>query len=156
VVLDTNVRRVLARAVSGEEFPPRTVRKAERELAAGLLPEDPQTAAGWSVATMELGALVCTAEHPDCVACPVADRCAWLAAGRPAYDGPPRPVQSYAGTDRQCRGRLLGILRDSDGSVSTRALDAAWDDDAQRTRCLASLLADGLAVRTDDGRYRLP
>lgn len=156
VVLDTNVRRVLARAVSAEEFPARSVRKAERDLAAELLPDDPPTAATWSVAVMELGALVCTADRPRCSACPVTDHCAWLAAGRPAYDGPPRPVQSYAGTDRQCRGRLLAVLRDADGPVSQQRLDLAWDDPAQRIRCLASLLEDGLAVQTEPGSYALP
>lgn len=156
VVLDTNVRRVLARAVLAEEFPARSVRKAERELAAELLPGDPPTAATWSVAVMELGALVCTADRPRCSACPVTDQCAWLAAGRPAYDGPPRPVQTYAGTDRQCRGRLLAVLRDADGPVSQQQLDAAWDDPAQRIRCLASLLDDGLAVQTEPDSYALP
>ncbi|MER6942126.1 A/G-specific adenine glycosylase, partial [Nocardioides sp. NPDC000441] len=87
VVLDTNVRRVFARTLSGVEFPAQSVNKAERELAAGVLPQDEPTAATWSVAVMELGALVCTAANPSCTRCPVADQCAWRAAGHPAYDG---------------------------------------------------------------------
>lgn len=156
VVLDTNVRRVLARAVSGVEFPARSVNRAERDLGAALLPEDPPTAATWSVAVMELGALVCTADRPRCGSCPVAQRCAWQAAGAPAYDGPPRPVQTYAGTDRQCRGRLLAVLRDAPGPVGAERMDAAWDEPVQRERALASLIADGLVVRQADGRYGLP
>jgi A/G-specific adenine glycosylase len=156
VVLDTNVRRVLGRAVSGVEFPARSVTKAERAAAESLLPDDPSTAATWSVAVMELGALVCTAERPKCPACPVVETCAWHQAGRPAYDGPPRPVQTYAGTDRQCRGRLLAVLRDSPGSVPKARLDVVWDDEPQRERCLASLLDDGLVVAAGDGRYALP
>lgn len=156
VVLDTNVRRVLGRAVGGHEFPTPSVRRAERDLTASLLPEHPPTAATWSVAVMELGALVCTADRPRCDACPVRDRCAWLAAGRPAHDGPPRRGQAWAGTDRQCRGRLLAVLRDADGPVRRRELDAAWDDPQQRARCLDSLLADGLAVRSATGSYALP
>ncbi|XBB67110.1 A/G-specific adenine glycosylase [Nocardioides sp. WV_118_6] len=156
VVLDTNVRRVLARTVTGVEFPPRSVTRAERDLGADLLPEDAPTAATWSVAVMELGALVCTADRPRCANCPVTDTCAWQAAGAPAYDGPPRPVQTYAGTDRQCRGRLLAVLRDEPGSVPRDRLDAAWDDAVQRERALASLIADGLVVAQEDGRYRLP
>ena len=156
VVLDTNVRRVLGRAVAGVEFPPRSVTKAERTIAADLLPADPPTAATWSVAVMELGALVCTADRPRCDTCPVVTACAWHRAGRPAYDGPPRPVQTYAGTDRQCRGRLLTVLRDAPGSVPKARLDAAWDIDDQRERCLLSLIADGLVVATSDGRYSLP
>jgi A/G-specific adenine glycosylase len=104
---------------------------------------------------MELGALVCTAARPTCDACPVADACAWRAAGYPAYDGPPRKAQTWAGTDRQCRGRLLAVLRDAEGAVPQEKLDRAWDDNPQRDRCLASLLADGLLVRVPEG-YGLP
>ncbi len=156
VVLDTNVRRVLGRVVSGVEFPARSVAKAERAVAESLLPEDAPTAATWSVAVMELGALVCTADRPKCPACPVVDACAWHTAGRPPYDGPPRPVQTYAGTDRQCRGRLLAVLRDAPGSVPRARLDEAWDDAPQRERCLGSLLADGLVVVVGEDRYALP
>lgn len=156
VVLDTNVRRVLARAVTGVEHPARSVTRAEREVAAALLPADPPTAATWSVAVMELGALVCVADRPRCTHCPVVAACAWHRAGRPPYDGPPRRAQTWAGTDRQCRGRLLAVLRDAPGTVARERLDAAWDDRAQRERCLASLLADGLAVRDGDDRYALP
>ncbi|WP_182379040.1 A/G-specific adenine glycosylase [Nocardioides sp. WS12] len=156
VVLDTNVRRVLARTVTGVEFPARSVNRAERDLGAALLPDDAPTAATWSVAVMELGALVCTADRPRCADCPVRDACAWQQAGAPAYDGPPRPVQGYAGTDRQCRGRLLAVLRDAPGAVPKKRLDAAWDEPVQRERALTSLLADGLLVRTGDGHYALP
>src|SRR5437763_281400 len=72
-----------------------------------LLPAEPAEAAQFSVAVMDLGALVCTARAPRCAACPVADPCAWRAAGFPLYDGPPRRTQAYAGTDRQVRGRLM-------------------------------------------------
>ncbi|GGO78324.1 A/G-specific adenine glycosylase [Nocardioides deserti] len=156
VVLDTNVRRVLARTVGGVELPAQHVTKAERETARELLPDDEATAATWSVAVMELGALVCTAARPRCTECPVASLCAWRAAGHPAYDGPPRKVQTWAGTDRQCRGRLLAVLRDADGPVHLSRLDAVWADDAQRVRSLAGLVEDGLAVRTDAGTYALP
>ncbi|XVQ10382.1 A/G-specific adenine glycosylase [Spirillospora sp. CA-255316] len=155
-VLDTNVRRVLARLCSGEEYPPRSQTKAEVRLAESLLPLDPPTAARWSVAVMELGALVCTARTPRCVDCPVIARCAWQRAGRPAYDGPPRRGQTYAGTDRQCRGRLLAVLRDAEGPVTKPALDAVWSDPVQRERALDALVADGLVDPLDDGRYALP
>lgn len=156
VVLDTNVRRVFARALAGEEFPARSVTRAERELAGSVLPEDEPTAATWSVAVMELGALVCTAAGPRCDDCPVAALCAWRAAGRPAYDGPPRPTQAWAGTDRQCRGRLLALLRDSHGPVHRSVLDGAWEQAEQRERALAGLLADGLAVRVGPDTFALP
>lgn len=157
-VLDTNVRRVLARTLRGQEYPTRSVTRAERELAESLLPgeDDAHEPALWAVAVMELGALVCTASRPRCASCPVTDRCAWLAAGRPAYDGPPRPVQTYAGTDRQVRGLLLGVLRAHDGPVPAARLDAVWHDPAQRGRALAGLLEDGLVVRRPAATYSLP
>ena len=156
VVLDTNVRRVLARAVSGTEFPSVAVTRAERELATRLLPEDLTDAAHWAVAVMELGALVCTATNPGCERCPLLDRCAWVGAGRPAHDGPARKVQAYTGTDRQCRGRLLAVLRDTEASVPRAALAAAWPDQPQRERALASLVTDGRVVALPDGRFALP
>ena len=155
-VLDTNVRRVLARLLSGVEYPPKTQTKAEVRLAETLLPLDPPTAARWAVAVMELGALVCTARSPRCVDCPVIDRCAWQRNGRPAYDGPPRKGQAYAGTDRQCRGRLLAVLRDAADPVEKPALDVVWSDAVQRERALDALIADGLVDPLDDGRYALP
>lgn len=156
VVLDTNVRRVFARTLSGVEFPSQSVNKAERELAAGVLPSDEPTAATWSVAVMELGALVCTAANPSCARCPVADLCAWRAAGHPAYDGPPRKVQTWAGTDRQCRGRLLAVLRDADSPVHRSRLDAVWSDETQRKRALAGLVKDNLATEVEPDFFALP
>ncbi|MBO0842644.1 MAG: A/G-specific adenine glycosylase [Nocardioides sp.] len=156
VVLDTNVRRVFARALSGVEFPAQSVNKAERELAAGVLPDDEPTAASWSVAVMELGALVCTATKPACAACPIVEMCAWHGAGRPAYDGPPRKVQTWAGTDRQCRGRILAVLRDSDAPVHRSRLDIVWSDAPQRERSLKALLTDHLIEEVAEDMYALP
>jgi A/G-specific adenine glycosylase len=155
VVLDTNVRRVLTRAVSGAELPAQTVTRAERDVATGLLPDDPATAATWAVATMELGALVCTARQPRCEACPVADLCVWRGLGFPAYDGPPRRGQAWAGTDRQCRGRIMALAREAD-SIGATQVAAAWPDAEQRERCLAALVADGLLTQITPGRWALP
>jgi A/G-specific adenine glycosylase len=158
-VLDTNVRRVLARLVSGQPAPALATSVAERRLAESLLPAEPAVAARWAVAVMELGALVCTAASPRCAACPVAADCAWLAAGRPAETaaGPARRrTQKYDGTDRQCRGRLLAVLRAGGEPVRRADFDAAWDDRAQLDRALDGLVADGLVDPLPDGRYALP
>ena len=155
-VLDTNVRRVLARVVDGQQYAANSVTRAERELAAGLMPVQPSEAATWAVAVMELGALVCTAAAPRCSECPVERLCAWRQAGQPAYDGPPRRVQGWDGTDRQCRGRLLQALRADPAPVHRSRLDAVWPHVEQRERCLAGLLADGLAVRLEGDMYALP
>jgi A/G-specific adenine glycosylase len=155
-VLDTNVRRVLARLVAGRPRPAGTPSAAERRLAESLLPAEPAVAARWSVAVMELGALVCTAASPRCTACPVSRDCAWLAAGRPTGPGAPRRAQRYDGTDRQCRGRLLGVLRESASPADHADFDAIWADQAQVDRALDGLIADGLVDPLPDGRYALP
>ncbi|WP_369140618.1 A/G-specific adenine glycosylase [Modestobacter versicolor] len=154
-VVDTNVRRVVARLVHGRaEAAP--ARAADLTDIAALAPADDARAVRFSVAVMELGALVCLAGTPRCPACPVRDRCAWRLAGSPAYDGPPRRVQGFAGTDRQVRGRLLDVLRAATAPVPADALVPVWDDAVQRSRCLDSLLVDGLVVQTEDGRFSLP
>jgi A/G-specific adenine glycosylase len=154
-VLDTNVRRVLARLVRGEAQPGPSQSAAERALAESLLPPSGPEAARWSVAVMELGALVCTAARPRCPECPLAGRCEWLRNGCPPALAP-RAAQGYAGTDRQCRGRLLAVLRAAPGPVPPGALETAWHDEGQQARCLAALIADGLVARCADGSFALP
>ena len=154
-VVDTNVRRVVARLVHGRAEAA-NARASDLADIAALAPEDDARAVRFSVAIMELGALVCVAGTPRCGACPVRDRCAWRLAGSPAHDGPARRVQKFAGTDRQVRGRLLDVLRGASGPVDAAALEPAWDDAVQRSRCLDSLLTDGLLEQTGDGLFRLP
>jgi A/G-specific adenine glycosylase len=170
-VLDTNVRRVLARLVAGQPRPRSTPSAAslrssasaasppsaaERRMAEALLPAEPAVAARWSVAVMELGALVCTAASPRCTDCPVARHCAWLAAGRPSAAGSRGRSQRYDGTDRQCRGRLLAVLRERGGPATQAEFDAVWADRAQLARALDGLVTDGLVDPLPDGRYALP
>lgn len=155
LVLDTNVRRVLTRLESGEEFPRPSLGTAERTQAANWLPDDSAEAARWAVAAMELGAQICTARNPACEVCPVAGGCRWLSRGCPTSPLP-RRGQTWAGTDRQCRGALLELLRHSDGEVSRDHLLAAWPQDARQAgRALASLLADGLITESAPGAYLL-
>jgi A/G-specific adenine glycosylase len=155
-VLDTNVRRVLGRLVGGEALPAPAVTAGERARAVALLPDD-GTAARWAVATMELGALVCTSRAPRCETCPVRDVCRWRLAGSPPYAGPTRRGQRYEGTDRQARGRILAVLCASSAPVAAAELGvAAGPDPIQVSRALASLVADRLVERVADGSYTLP
>jgi A/G-specific adenine glycosylase len=154
-VLDTNVRRVLARCLAGRADAGGSVTTAEWALAESVLPDSAEDAATYSVAIMELGALICAARTPLCTACPLASRCAWRAAGSPPLDGPARKPQSYAGTDRQVRGRLLAVLRDAEGPVPPEALTVVWADDVQRDRSLSGLLEDGLVERRGES-FSLP
>ncbi|HUZ54883.1 MAG TPA: A/G-specific adenine glycosylase [Streptosporangiaceae bacterium] len=156
-VLDTNVRRVLARLVTGTEPAGRSSASvAEIALAESLLPPaGERRAATWSVAVMELGALICTAARPACDLCPVATACAWRQSGMPPA-AKPRPAQRYEGSDRQCRGALLAVLRSAPGPVPAATLDHCWPEPAQRQRVLGGLLADGLAQAYGDGLIGLP
>lgn len=153
-VVDTNVRRVVARAVHGtaDAASPSAV----RDLAdvEALLPDD-SSAPVFSAALMELGATVCTARSPKCGICPLSV-CAWRAAGHPPGSGSARPTQRYAGTDRQVRGLLMDVLRASSAPVQRAQLDVVWlSDPGQRDRALDSLLVDGLVEQTADGRFAL-
>ena len=154
-VVDTNVRRVVARAVHGRADAGNPSTRRDLADVEALLPREQDRAATFSAALMELGAVICTARSPRCDACPLAV-CAWLRAGRPASTLPPRRTQRYDGTDRQARGRLMAVLRDAVGPVERVRLDVAWPQDpAQRDRALDSLLVDGLVEQTDDGLFAL-
>lgn len=157
VVVDTNIRRVHARLFSGIPLPGPTFTAAQRKLARRVFP-DPKLDAGqyactWNIATMELGARVCTARSPDCHQCPVAELCSWRLAGSPAPTEEQRTRgQAWAGTDRQVRGAIMAALRtagiqQADDLLAALPLKNA--DMVQRQRCLESLLADGLLQRAD-------
>jgi A/G-specific adenine glycosylase len=153
-VVDTNVRRVVARAVHGLADAGAPSAARDHADVSALLPRD-ETSPKFSVALMEVGATVCTARTPRCGLCPL-DQCAWRHAGYPPAQGPSRRAQTYAGTDRQVRGRLLDVLRANDSPVTRAQLDVAWlSDCGQRDRALDSLLADGLVTRTVDGLFAL-
>lgn len=154
VVLDTNIRRLLARVESGVEFPSPAASQAEWRAAEAWLPDDAPTAALWAAASMELGALVCTARSPRCDDCPVREHCRWRAAGYPRHDGPPRRAQDWHGTDRQCRGVILDLVRHNPEGVRVELALNAWADRDQAERSLAGLLADEL-LRERDGRLVL-
>jgi A/G-specific adenine glycosylase len=145
---------VHARALRGEfDATTSSPTVGEREQALALVPNE--NPARHSIAVMELGALVCTARNPRCPACPLVASCAWHRAGCPSGSAARRP-QTYAGTDRQVRGRLLAVLRETRGEVDQPSLDAVWDDAVQRDRALAGLIDDGLVQVSGEGRYRLP
>ena len=156
-VVDTNTRRVLARAVAGqaEPAPPSTA----RDLAAmgAQLPESDAAARVFNAAAMELGATVCIARSPRCEACPVAASCAWRRAGYPAYDGPRKRAQGrFEGSDRQVRGLVMRELRAAHRPVTGDELASLWADAAQLARAVEGLVADGLAVARPGGALVLP
>lgn len=145
-VVDTNTRRVIARALHGRSQPGPAAKRDLADMEA-LLPANDDEAAIVNAAAMELGALVCTSRSPLCDACPLADVCAWRAAGHPDT-GDARPKQAaYEGSDRQARGAVMRALRAHHGAIPFDALIPHWPDAAQRERAIATLLADGLIER---------
>ncbi|MFB2584096.1 A/G-specific adenine glycosylase [Herbiconiux liukaitaii] len=156
-VVDTNIRRVIARAVDG--LPDAPAPNAKRDLPAmtALLPEDDVAAARFNAGMMELGAIVCTARSPKCDLCPLAAQCAWRAEGYPATEVARRAVQkAYEGSDRQARGAVLKVLRSTPHPVPAARLAEAVPDGARYGRALAGLLHDGLVVTVEDDLFALP
>ena len=154
-VVDTNTRRVLARAIDGT-LAARTALTRRPRRDAALLPVDEADAAIVNAATMELGATVCTARTPRCDACPIAQVCAWRAAGYPDTGDGRRRQARYDGSDRQARGAVLKALRDAAArGIRSSELIADWPDALQRDRAITSLADDGL-IELVDGRARLP
>lgn len=174
-VVDTNIRRVHARLLSGSALPSQALTAAEMRLAAAVLPHDVGASVRWNASVMELGALVCTARSPKCGQCPVRDSCAWLAAGEPPPTYTPKG-QSWHGTDRQVRGAVMAVLRAADAPVQPElfqraAADLGFEPEGigvplaalhrlnsapeQLERALAGLLSDGLA-ELHGGGIRLP
>jgi A/G-specific adenine glycosylase len=143
-VVDTNVGRVLARAIAN-----RTLSTLEgRRFANDLLPRT--SGAAFNQAMLDLGAQFCTST-PNCASCPVARACKWNLEGgpdpAPRSAGVSRPQPKFQGSDRQARGRVLAALRERPRSM--QHLVASLDElNAERGAALvAALIADGLVER---------
>lgn len=155
-VVDTNVRRVIARAVEGVALPGPPNAKRDLPAMAALLPAGREEQRAFNAGTMELGAIVCTARSPRCDECPLAAVCAWRRSGYPELDGPaPRRQARFEGSDRQLRGRVMAEFRASDVPVTEEELAQVLPDAAVRARILSGLAADGLASRVEGG-WTLP
>jgi A/G-specific adenine glycosylase len=152
LVLDINIRRVFARVIDGVEVPTAAPTKSERQEREKLIPsKNPHV---WAAATMELGALICTAKNPHCGQCPLADQCIWRSLDYPLSDQPKR-TQSWHGTDRQCRGVIVQALRENP-ALSKKEIMQLWDVPSQVEKALLTLLEDGLVVAQKGQRFSLP
>jgi A/G-specific adenine glycosylase len=142
---DTNIRRVLGRALLGRIATEREAVGLDERLL-------PRTGADrWHHALMDLGATVCVARTPRCDVCPIAAVC----RSRGRADPPtPRRKAAFVTSDRRVRGRIIAALRDAPGGLKATELKRAIGDE-RVARLTAALEHDGLAVQRK-GRVRLP
>lgn len=147
-VVDTNTRRVLARAILGLSEAPAPSTARDLQLMESVLPIDIAESAAFNAGVMELGAIVCTAKKPLCDECPFSEHCLWAVDGWPENVPAQRRVKQarFEGSDRQARGKLMAHLREH-GTASTETLLALVTDGEQAQRALDSLARDGLIVR---------
>jgi A/G-specific adenine glycosylase len=140
-VLDTNVGRVLARALVNRRLGP----SEAKALASELLPRT--NSATFNQAMLDLGAQFCRAT-PRCAGCPVATHCAWRQRGgedpAPQSAGVSRPQPPFDGSNRQLRGRVLNALRDGPHSRRQLVRNLVDVTASRRDEVLAGLVRDGL------------
>jgi A/G-specific adenine glycosylase len=170
--VDTNVARVLARALLGSD-PADLSAAARQRLADEALPPpagapprlgavDPSGRAwAWSSALMDVGARHCR-PRPLCHGCPLEPSCRWRALGAAAPPPRPRTQAPFATSDRRWRGAVVRVLAGAPGGLDPGALAEAVEAAAAPRPpgwfegLLARLQAEGLLARTPDGRLRLP
>ena len=163
--VDTNVRRVLGRAVDGGALSgaPSAIQAVADASVDRARPGD------WTHAVMDLGAMVCRPRNPRCGECPIRPFCrfapsaaavASAATNAPAPRTPRRhrAPQPFTATTRWLRGRIVDRLRDMP--------DRAWldvrgpigsHDGAAVAAALRALAREGLVELEggDAGRARL-
>ncbi len=164
--VDTNVRRVLGRALGGEAAataqPPWTQQVADASV-------DPDRPGDWTHAVMDIGATVCRPRIPDCAACPLRTWCRFAAErrGRSTRTRPTVPARAvragtraipFHATTRWLRGRIVDRLRAAPGSQWSTLETAIGDHDAPAVRmAIAALARDGVVELDpiDPARVRL-
>lgn len=165
--VDTNVRRVLGRAVAGGLD---VLGAAELQaLADSAVPADRPGL--WTHALMDVGATFCRPRAPRCGSCPARPWCraaaADVAQAAPATRAPkvapggrPRPARvAFVSTTRWLRGRILDRLRDADLDAWTRIVAPLGGHGAPEVEAaLGALAREGLAERhpDDPSQVRLP
>jgi A/G-specific adenine glycosylase len=180
--VDTNVARVLARALAGTD-PGQLGPAARQRLADQAMPPpltgapapdptdrgtpgpprpDPSGRAwAWSSALMDVGALHCR-PRPRCLGCPLAQRCRWRALGPAAPQPRPRAQAPFVASDRRWRGAVVRVLAGApqgmDRATLAEAVEAAAADRPAGwfEGLLARLESEGMVATGPDGRLRLP
>ena len=158
--VDTNVRRVLARALAGRDG----MTRVELQDAADAS-VDPARPGDWTHAVMDIGATLCRPARPRCTECPLRDWCRFAAqeatAAPTLVTGAPSRRVSAAGsatpfqaTSRWLRGRIVDRLREADGSAWTCVEPRIGEHDASAVEAALSALARDGIVELDPGDAR--
>ena len=141
---DTNIRRVLGRALLGR------VASDREALALDARVGSRRESAKWHHALMDIGATICLAKRPRCGVCPIRAIC--------GYDGiersSPRKQKPFASSDRKVRGAIVRHLASSTDGVKLEALRTRLGD-PRVPRLVRALESEGL-VEVSSGSVRLP
>ncbi|MGH2473151.1 MAG: A/G-specific adenine glycosylase [Candidatus Limnocylindria bacterium] len=141
---DTNIRRVLGRAVLGRTASDREAATLDARFGSRRM------SARWHHALMDIGATICLAKRPRCDLCPVRAICDYRGAEEPAR----RTESPFAGSDRRVRGAIVRHLAMSPCGVRLDALRRGIKD-ARVPRLVRVLAREGL-VEVSSGSIRLP
>jgi len=162
--VDTNVRRVLGRALFDEMPGARELQGAADEIVPADGPGE------WTHALMDVGATFCRPRNPRCAECPIQPWCRYAARSRDRADRgsaatPPKgragkPAQTpFESTSRWLRGRILDRLRDAAPSVWVSFADPIGSHPPATVASALARLASERLVETRDGapaEARLP
>ena len=114
----------------------------------------------WNQAMIEIGATICTARKAKCDKCPLKETCTWTknqAATDPAIAVKSKRLETFEGSDRQGRGKLISALRNEPIMEKDVPQIFGWPNDHRRCkRVLKKLEKDGLIVIADSGKISLP
>jgi A/G-specific adenine glycosylase len=148
-VVDTNVRRVVARVHLGSEGHEAPAKEVWALANAWLDRDDPGT---WNQALMDLGREVCR-PNPRCDACPLSRVCRFRLAGSIAARGPVRQGP-FEGSGRQVRGAVVRALRSHPSLTRTGLAHETGFPPERIDVAVGALATDGL-VEDVAGAVRL-
>ena len=141
---DTNIRRVLGRAILGRAATDREAVELDARFGSRREP------ARWHHALMDIGATICNAKRPRCEACPIRTVCHFDGTEGPAH----RKQSPFEASDRRVRGAIVRYLALSTSGVKLDALRRGIND-ARVPRLVRVLVREGL-VEVSSGSVRLP
>ena len=148
--VDTNVRRVTARAIHGLEPDEVSPGRLASDAQAWL---DPSAPGEWNQALMDLGRVFCR-PAPRCGDCPLASHCRFRVAGRTGRPSG-RRQSPFEGSTRQVRGSVVEALRTQRSASAEALADRTGHPPRAIAAATESLMRDGILELTRSDRFRL-